>query len=800
MFNESSENNEISINGTVKRVIYNKEGMISVIFSFIPDDDFDIELITDEDSFVVKGEAGSIKAGMPIEITGEFITDPNYGKQFKASVIIPAVLNNAQFDAQAMVNYLSSGIVIGITEFRARKIVEAFGQKTEEVLRLDPIRLSRIKGISQKLAISIQEQWIKNKEVHGLFKFLSKHGMSLGKCTAVYEQYGERTLALIKENPYLLSEVEGIGFKTADSLALSSGLSKTSPKRIENGINFFFKNDIIDGDGSTGTDIGTLLAGASKILSIPMQVILSNVNHMIATGIFTQEEDGIIYAPSAYAAERGIAHNIGRLFKYYNNDPEKLNNQIAKAEKACEIELSESQRQAIKEMLSGSVSVLTGMPGTGKTTILKVLLHIMESSGHKVGACSPTGKAAQRMEEAMLIEATTIHRLLEVSPDGGFVYNRHNKLDLNLVIVDEVSMGDVFILNSLLSALPEDCKLMLIGDIFQFPSVGAGRVLGDIIDSGTIPVAILTEIRRQGSGSAISLAAKEINEGRMPKFTNDEGDFTLKKVLTPEDGLAEVIDLVVNKLPSKGVRADDIQVLAPMKMGACGTISINQELQKRLNPNSSIDGKFIKIMDRKIALGDKVIQMKNNRKLGIYNGDTGKVVDIDIDKGEIKIDFAGKGVITIPPALASKIELFYAGTVHKSQGSEYPHVVMPLFTSHFRLLQRNLFYTAITRGRNKVHTITDPEFKAVKIALRTQDSNTRVTSLKSHLEKTLPLFKVWTEVKTDDEKASLLDRVEQIKKDEVLLSEDFDIVDDDDRIIASSTKVEIDTYDGLKPF
>lgn len=717
-------NQKITIEERIEKIIFKKDGFF--IFS------------TREDvlgnKYVVKGSAHNLREGMLVSIVGDIVVDPVYGQQIKANYIFPVVMQEGiDFDAKEFSEYLGSGIIAGLGPVKARRIVETFGEKTEQALK-DPDALEKVPGISRTLAEAIVVQWNKSTEVHNLFRFLAGHGLTLARAASVYDELGGGCVGSIKENPYLLCKVDGIGFKIADSVALSVGFGKNSESRIRHGIEYYFDVEIIRGKGSTGTELNTLVAGASKLLDCDIGVVEMVARDMIDNGYFIHDGNGYVFHPGAFSAEKSIAKNIRRLHKTFNDPGEKVIDAIRDAEIRCGLEfpLSDSQRDAIRKLLQGSFSILTGQPGTGKTTILRVYLEMMKQ--HRIKLCAPSGKAAKRMEEATGIKASTIHRLLEVNSTGGFVFNRNNPLDVDLLVMDESSMADVFIVHSLLEALPSHCKVLFVGDIHQLPSVGAGRVLGDMIDSGVLPVAKLTEIRRQGEGSSITQAAERINAGRYPKFTDENGDFPVYLNSSPEEGANKVIELVTKTLPGRGVSVDDIQVLAPGKQGAAGTIALNRRLQEALNPNIKDETKCIKVLDRTIALGDRVIQNKNDIKRGIYNGDTGKVVKVDTENGCIDVDFIGTGIVNISADALSRIELFYAGTVHKSQGSEFKHVVMPFYTQHYMLLKRNLFYTGITRGREGVHMVTDSGLKAVGIAVRNEESNNRITSLKSHIQ------------------------------------------------------------------
>lgn len=715
---------QVAIEGRVERVIFHKNNF--AIFTTEKD------LL--QPSYTVKGEVHSIRPGMTVTVSGEFVDDERYGRQIKAKSIFPAVLaSNATFDSEAFAEYLGSGIIPGVGIVRARRIVEHFGARVESVLRDSPADLAQVAGISAQLAASIGAHWMKSLAVHDLFRFLSSHGLTLLKSSNIYDELGPGSLSAIRANPYILCKVDGIGFKTADSVAESVGIARDSADRIREGVRYYFEEEIIKGKGSTGAPYIVVANGAAKLLGVPLVLVVGVLDDEIASGRLIADEQENVFYPPAYFAEKKIASDLVRLYRPFNNDPEALLEKILQAEKECGLAfpLSDSQRAAIIKMMSGSVSVLTGQPGTGKTTILRVFLHMMGE--HRIALCAPAGKAAKRMEEATGLPASTIHRLLATQSDGSFEYNKGNPLEADLVCIDEMSMSDVYIVSSLLEALPPHCKVLLVGDTHQLPSVGAGRVLGDIIDSGVVPVAALTEIRRQGEGSGIIMAAKRINAGACPEFSHSEGDFPVHKIDDPEKAAEHIVHLVSKELPGRGIPHDDIQVLAPAKSGACGVNALNARLQEALNPNINIDSRCIQVIDRKIALNDRVIQTKNDYDRGIFNGDTGKVVRVDPDRGEVDVDFAGVGVVTIAPEVLSRLELFYAGTIHKSQGSEFKHVVMPMYMQAYMMLKRNLLYTGVTRGKECVHMVTDSSLKAIERAVKTEDANTRITSLAGHI-------------------------------------------------------------------
>ncbi len=733
-----ADGDAVNFDAVVKTVLFNKDG-----FAIFKTEDTDTM-----PSIVVKGAVQSIRAGMRVSVVGtEGYNDKYNSSQISASSIVPVIpasdnkeAADDMFAGSEFAAYLGSGIIPGLGMRLATRLVEHFGRDTERIINDEPLRMSEVAGISETRAVVIHEGWKKGAEIHDIFRFLSAHGLSLAKAAAIHDELGAGCIHEIKKNPYILcKKVDGIGFKTADAAARSLGIGKDSVDRIRHGIAYFFTEEVISGSGSTGADMGFLTVGVSSLLDVSPRLVVTVLQQMIEDESFVCDENGMLFQPGAYEAERRIANSVHRLRRPFENNMEAMARVISRSEEKRGITLSGSQKDAIKFVLSSSFSVLTGQPGTGKTTILQVLLDMM--SKHKVALCAPAGKAAKRMEEATGLEASTIHRLLEVDEDGSFLHNASNKLDIDLLIMDESSMADVFITAALLEALPDHCKVFLVGDIHQLPSVGAGRMLGDLIEAGVVPVAELTEIRRQGSGSSIVCAARAVNAGEVPKFTGEDGDFPLYTTEDAEQGMSRVIDLVTRVLPASGVSPDDIQVLSPGKNGSCGTVRLNSELQRALNPNVEIEGKFINILDRKIAIGDRVIQTKNNRELGIYNGDVGRVSSVDSERGELVIDFLGTGKVAIPRQEVGRIDLFYAGTVHKAQGSEFPHVVMPIFTSHYMLLKRNLFYTGITRGRHKVHIVTDPQMKAIGMAVKTEDGNTRVTSLQQHLTKLMPTSK-----------------------------------------------------------
>ena len=688
------------------------------------------------DLVTVVGHAATISAGEWITASGEWINDRIHGQQFRAKFL----KTSAPTSIDGIERYLGSGMIRGIGPVYAKKLVGAFGEKVFDTIEAEPERLREVTGIGPVRAKCITDAWAEQKVVREIMVFLHEHGVGTARAVRIYKTYGADAVQVMTENPYRLArDIHGIGFKTADAIAMNLGIEKTAMIRARAGISFAL-TEAMD-EGHCGLPIEALIPLAEKLLEVPPELIRTAVDLEMSDGAVIADHVGetpCVFLAGLHRAERIIADRLVRLLSgslpWPRIDPDKA---LPWVEQRIGLVLAASQKTAIRLALTSKVLVITGGPGVGKTTIVNSILQVLSAKSVKLLLCAPTGRAAKRMTEATGFEAKTIHRLLEVDPKGGgFKRGSDYQLDCDLLIVDEASMVDVMLMQALLKALPDDAALLIVGDIDQLPSVGPGQVLADVIASGVVPVVRLTEVFRQAAQSQIITSAHTINHGSIPDLSKPEGnsDFYFVQVDDPETAVLRIIDLVKRRIPQRfGLNPiRDIQVLCPMNRGGVGARSLNIELQATLNP----------ARDRKVerfgwtfAPGDKVMQIENDYDRDVFNGDIGYITGVDPDSGELAVSFDGRSVTygfgeldTLVPA--------YAVTVHKSQGSEYPAVVMPIMTQHYAMLQRNLLYTGITRGKRLVVLIGQK--KAVAIAVRNVSGRRRWSKLDERLRQVMP--------------------------------------------------------------
>ncbi len=677
------------------------------------------------------GHAAAISAGEWITASGYWVNDRTHGQQFKARFL----KTSAPTSVEGIEKYLASGMIRGIGPVYAKKLLRAFGDKVFDVIEAQADRLREVDGIGPVRAGRITAAWAEQKVVREIMVFLHSHGVGTARAVRIYKTYGSDAVQVMSENPYRLArDIRGIGFKTADAIAMKLGVDKTAMVRVRAGISYALTEAMDEGHCGLPTDELVPLAG--KLLEVPQELIRTALDLELADGAVIADTVGdkpCIFLAGLYRAERGIAE---RLLQLRNGklpwpwiDPDKA---IPWIEQRTGLVLAQSQRSAVALALRSKVLVITGGPGVGKTTLVNAILRILSAKGVRLLLCAPTGRAAKRMNEATGFEAKTIHRLLEVDPrTGGFRRDSQNPLDCDLLIVDETSMVDVLLMHALLKAMPNTAALLVIGDVDQLPSVGPGQVLADMIASGVIPVVRLTEVFRQAAKSQIIVNAHRINEGVFPDLRRpeSESDFYFVEADDPEAAVPRIVELVKTRIPRRfgldPIR--DIQVLCPMNRGGVGARSLNIELQAALNPAGE---RKVERFGWVFASGDKVMQIENDYDKEVYNGDIGYVVNVDLDGGELAASFDGRSVTygfgeldTLVPA--------YAVTIHKSQGSEYPAVVIPVLTQHFAMLQRNLLYTGITRGKRLVVLVGQK--KAVAIAVRNVSGRRRWSKLREWL-------------------------------------------------------------------
>ncbi len=680
------------------------------------------------DLVTIVGTLFSVSPGEILKLTGDWDRHPKFGEQFKFTAyetVIPATLHGIE-------KYLGSGLIKGIGPVMAKRLVEKFGTETLDVIENETGRLSEVDGIGEKRIDMIRAAWLEQKEVRDVMLFLQSHDVSSAYAVKIYRQYGRDSIAVVKENPYrLAADIFGIGFRTADSIAAKLGMPKDSSVRAEAGILYALQQFAANGHVYYPHD--ELVEECREILGISAAVIAASIDSLAGRRLIVIEGNAV-YLSEFSVAERGIAECLRNLTKadrrFFIVDRDKA---IDIVEHGLRLTLAANQAQAIRESIDAKVMVITGGPGTGKTTIIRGIIMLHDVSAMRILLAAPTGRAAKRMAEATGREAKTIHRLLEFSPknDNSFKRNETNPLDADLIIIDEMSMVDTVLMYHLLKAVPNPATLILVGDVDQLPSVGAGNVLRDIIDSGHVPCVRLNEIFRQARESLIIVNAHNINKGEFPIMRPEQGshqDFYFIQQEEPEKVLTEILELCATKIPQKfGFDpVNDIQVLAPMHRGVVGASNLNAELQKHLNRTADElhrGGRILKVRD-------KVMQIRNNYDKEVFNGDIGRIAVIHREDQEVIVDFEGK---TVPYDFADLDELIlaYAISVHKSQGSEYPCVIMPVLTQHYLLLQRNLLYTAVTRGKKLVVLIGTK--KALGIALRNNKPQERFTKLKERL-------------------------------------------------------------------
>ncbi len=679
----------------------------------------------------VTGHSPNVSAGEWITATGDWINDRNHGLQFKAEFL----RTSSPSTVEGIEKYLGSGMIPGIGPVYAKRLIKHFGTDVFEIIEASPERLREVNGIGPIRAARITDGWADQKVIREVMVFLHQHGVGTSRAVRIFRTYGVSSVQVMTENPYRLArDIFGMGFRTADLIAERLGIEKTASIRVRAGIAFALNEAV--GNGHCGLPRTELVTLAERLLEVPGDLVEDAIQVELAERTVTSDrirDTECLFLTKLHAAERGISEQFARIADgsaaWSRIDAERA---LPWVERGTGMQLADRQKDAVRLALSSKILVITGGPGVGKTTIVNSILRILEERSVDILLTAPTGRAAKRMMETTGREAKTIHRLLEFDPISfGFRRNAENPLNCDLLVIDECSMVDVSLMNSLLKAIPDHAALLIVGDIDQLPSVGPGQVLADIIESGTVPVIALREVFRQASRSGIITSAHRINRGLLPDLSTPVGDsdFYFVPADGPEQAVSRIIELVRNRIPRRfgldPVR--DIQVLCPMSRGGIGARSLNIELQACLNPDA--DGK-IERFGWTFATGDKVMQIQNDYDRDIYNGDIGLVEKVDADEGEITVRFDCRPV-TLPFNELDTLVPAYAITVHKSQGSEFPAVIIPIMTQHYMMLQRNLFYTAVTRGRKLVVLVGQK--KAVAIATGNVSGRQRWSKLKEWL-------------------------------------------------------------------
>ena len=682
----------------------------------------------------VRGVTASLSAGETVLLRGNWVDDRKYGRQFTFEFCEPS----QPATLEGIRRFLASAQIKGIGPVLSERIIDTFGEKTIEVLDRHPERLKKVKGLSPKLVGAVTEGWERHRHIRDIMIFLQSYDISPAYAAKIYDRYKNETITAVRANPYrLIADIRGIGFIKADQVAGNMGIARDAPERIRAGITFCL--DAAADDGHVFLPEQAMVERAAQMLELDAGQVMTVLEKMKERGEVTKRDDRI-YRPALYEAEQAIARSLRTIVQTVPArevpDPAVSNGLLKEIESARGIEFAPRQREAIIIAASASGMVITGGPGTGKTTTVLGIIDLLDRERRSVVLCAPTGRAAKRLSEATGREAMTIHRLLEFDPfRGRFKRYSGNPLAADAVIMDEASMADTFLMRDFLDAVTPQTTLVIVGDVDQLPSIGPGNVLRDIIASGVVPTIRLSEIFRQAAASRIVESAHMINRGKLPSANNQKtGNFFFMRMSDPCRIAETIVDLVTRRLPERyGFNpSSDIQVLSPMHRGETGVANLNRLLQERLNPFDPLAPE-IRRGDLKYRVGDKVMQVRNNYDRMVFNGDIGRVTAIDPKSATLRVRFEQE--TTYGVSELDEIVPAFAISVHKSQCSEFSCVVMPLTTQHYIMLKRNLLYTGITRARKLVVLIGD--YKALAIAVANDQAGERYTSLAERLKEHL---------------------------------------------------------------
>jgi exodeoxyribonuclease V alpha subunit len=719
---------ETRLTGVLEKILYsNEENAFLVGY---------LRITSPEDRVVtVAGSLAGVQCGETLEVCGEWRMHPNFGEQFS----VKSFLSKLPASAYGIRKYLGSGLIRGIGKTYANKIVDHFGDETLEVISSQSKRLREVPGIGAQRAKSIKQAWDEQRTYREVMIFLQTHSIGNAQCMRLVKKYGDETVQVLKSDPYVLArEVDGIGFLTADKIAHNLGIPSNSEKRIRAGLDHLFQ--VASEEGHTCLSPEDLVMSASSLLELDVEILRAAMDQAVRSRRLIQHPDELLQVPYLDQGEALIAASIRRLLGTSSAlPPIREEAAVDWFEEKSGFALAAEQRQAILEALRSKVSVITGGPGTGKTTLLRGLVSILKAKKVRVLLASPTGRASKRLSEATGAYAQTIHRLLGFDPStGGFIHNASKPLKADYVVVDESSMLDTQLASSLFQAIPSDAHLLLVGDTDQLPSVGCGHVLSDLIRSGSLPVTRLNYIYRQAKGSQISSTAhgilqNQVRTGRVledPTELSEEDELAFVRCEAEElpDKLVKLLVEVLPKQMPKHLLAE-LQVLCPLHRGSAGTQNLNQVIQQALNPKG--EGPEWRSGFSVLRKGDRIIQTRNNYDKGVFNGDVGRVDAIDETAGVIRVLF-DSGLVDYDRGDANEFQLAYAISIHKSQGSEYPVVVIPLLKQHFMMLERNLVYTAVTRGKQRV--VLMGQVEAYAMAIRNQKTRERKTWLVPRLQ------------------------------------------------------------------
>lgn len=711
--------------GTVDTIIFASQDNRFTVLKLSP------EKLSTQITVTLNGMAPLI--GQLLEIEGEWVKHPKFGQQFKATTYKTV----APTEISGIEKFLASGAINGIGPAMAKKIVAEFGEKTLEVIAKSPNELLKIPGIGKKTAEKISTSYLEQSELTEIMVWLENHGISNTYAGKIFAKYGSFAIDIMEKDIYrLFQDIEGIGFLTADKLAFNLGIQREDKRRIISGIDYALMQ--LCNNGHCCIPEMALVDKTAKILQVNNQIIFTILKERIDNGSLNTEVVGgetLIYPPYLYYAEKKVAMRLLQLQQATEPlSEDNLSLFIKVWEKDNQIQLAQKQKEAIKACLHHGVLVLTGGPGTGKTTVIKGILSILKAQGLKIRLAAPTGRAAKRLSETTGQKALTIHRLLEANnlaqDDNlqlGFSKDINDQLDADVIILDEVSMVDIVLMHHFLNAVPDGCRIILVGDTDQLPAVGPGSVLKDIIRSQKIPAIRLDEIFRQAQTSMIIQNAHIINAGRLPDIRKQYSDFVFYELNDDTSITQKILDLCTKDLPHEGFDVlKDVQVLSPMHRFLCGVENLNLMLQEQLNPKKNQDE--LKYSSQTFRVGDKVMHIRNNYQKNVFNGDIGFIQDINNEK--LTVDYFDH-IVTYEKNELNELTLAYASSVHKSQGSEYKVVIIPLSTSHYIMLQRNLLYTAITRAKQKVIIIGSK--KALMTAIQSNRTQKRYTLLAERL-------------------------------------------------------------------